>query len=120
MGFDYLRIRDKVAEPKIEQFGLPGYMLLPGQSIGEPWESHLDNDVEIPVLCLQTTFTKADNNGTVVEKDDVMFLVSTQGIANEPTLADRIVVDCVEYQIIRIDPLKPGPVVVLWKVHARK
>jgi len=120
VAFDYAALRTNVVEPLIDEYGDGGYFLLPGEPAGEAYESQLDNDSECPLKCVQTQFTKAENNGTLVEQNDVLFLVSTEGIYFDPELVNRIVIDCVEYQIVRIDPLKPGPVVMLWKVHARK
>ena len=121
MAFDYVNLRDNVAEKLIAQFGDVGHLLLPGESVGEDYESRLNNDSECPVAYVRTKFAKAENNGTLVEKNDVMFLVSTEGVITfDPKLADRFLVDNIEYQIVRIDPLKPGPVVMLWKVHSRK
>lgn len=120
MGFDYIGMRDTVAEPLIARFGDVGYFSLPGETIGEDYESDLNNDSECRVAYVRTQFKKSENSGTLVEKNDVMFLVSTEGVNFDPELADRFTADCVEYQIVRIDPLQPGPVVMLWKVHARK
>ena len=118
--FDYDTLRTGTVEPLIEQFGDKGHFILPGESVGEAWESNLDNGVECPVTGVRTSFKTDNNQGTLVEKNDVMFLISTKGVAQDPTLAEQLVMDCVKYQVIRIDPLKPGPVVMLWKVHARK
>ena len=120
MAFDYSTLRTDTVETLIKEFGDSGHLLLTGESIGEAWESNLDNDVECPINAVRTRFIQDNNQGTLVEKNDVMFLVSTEGVANDPTLAEQIVVDCTKYQVVRIDPLKPGPVVMLWKVHARK
>ena len=120
MAFDYANIRDTVVEPAIAEFGDNALFLLPGEFVGEDWESRLNSDTESPIKCLRTKFTKATNNGTLVEENDVMYLVSTAGIVIDPELVDRFATDCIEYQIVRIDPLKPGPTVVLWTVHVRK
>jgi hypothetical protein len=80
----------------------------------------LTSEASYPVTLVQTMFKKADNNGTLVEADDVLFLTSTEGVTIDPALANRLAVDSVTYQVVRIDPLFPGPVVMLWKIHARK
>jgi len=120
VAFDYIGLRDSAVAPAIVEFGDDGFFLLPGESVGEDYESRLDSDVECPLKCVRTKFTKAENNGTLVEKNDLMYLVSTAGVSFDPELVNRFVTDCTEYQIVRIDPLKPGPVVMLWKVHVRK
>jgi hypothetical protein len=120
MSFDYTSLKTGVAEKLIKEFGDSGYLLMPGESVGEDWESNLDNDVECPIQAVRTAFKTDNNQGTLVEKTDVMFLVSTEGVTQDPEMAQKIVVDCKEFQVVRIDPLRPGPVTMLWKVHARK
>ena len=120
MAFDYATLRTGTVETLIKEFGDQGHLLLPGESVGEDWESNLDNDVECPINVVQTAFKKDNNQGTLVEKNDVMFLASTEGVGTDPAMAQQIVVACVKYQVVRIDPLKPGPVIMLWKIHARK
>jgi len=119
MGF-YERMRDNVAEPNLLKFGTTGYLSLNVAATGKPWDSQLGGETQVPIICMRTTFKKADNNGTLVEMNDVLFLVSTEGVSIDPALADRIVVGSVAHQIIRIDPLQNADTVVLWKVHARK
>jgi hypothetical protein len=122
MAFDYTSLETGTVQRLIVEFGTEGVIMIPGESIGEPYESKLDNDTEIPVKLVRTSFKRADNNGTLVEENDQMFLVSTEGVScsNDPKLADRLFVDDVELQVVRVDPLRPGPVTMLWKVHVRK
>jgi len=120
MAFDYTSLQIGTVEKLIKEFGDSGHLLMPGESIGEDWESNLDNDTECPIQTLRTAFKTDNNQGTLVEKTDVMFLVSTEGVSQDPKLAEQIVVDCEKFQVVRVDPLKPGPVIMLWKVHARK
>jgi len=49
-----------------------------------------------------------------------MFLTSTEGVTVDPELADRIKVNSITYQVVRIDPLYPGDTILFWKIHARK
>jgi hypothetical protein len=147
MAVDYTALNLETVQPLIDEFGKSGILLIaeftedlvivdrdgnpildrdgnPITSRGtvdiEPWASHLGYDMPHPVSLVQTVFKKSDNNGTLVEKDDVLFLVSTKGVTIDPTLSNRMTVDSVTYQVVRIDPLRPGPVIMLWKVHARK
>ena len=147
MTFDYASLRDGTVEPLIAEFGKAGvlyvytdipsgalidrdgnyildrdgnYIVSRSGSLREAWESQLGSDLPYAVVLIQTQFKKDNNMGTLVEKDDVQFLVSTQGVTIDPELANRITVDSVTYQVVRVDPLKPGTVTMLWKVHARK
>ena len=121
MPFDYIAMRLETVEPLINEFGKDGQLAVNVPATGaEPWESQLLDEVLHPVRLVQTRFKKADNNGTLVEVGDVLYLVSTQGVTVEPYLANRIIVGGVTYQVIRIDPLVPGPVIMFWYIHARK
>lgn len=146
MAFDYTGLRDGTVEPLIAEFGKSGSILVttpPGEFLldrdgnqildrdgnpitvrdvvaAAPYGSQLGFDVAHAVTLVQTRFKKSDNNGTLVEMGDVLFLVSTEGVTIDPSMANRMTVGGVTYQVIRIDPLQPGDVVMLWKVHARK
>lgn len=120
MAFDYTALNVETVQPLIDEFGDDGQLAVNVPGTGEPYESDLDGEVLHPTRQVRTVFKKADNNGTLVEKDDVLFLVSTKGVTIDPDLANRMIVDSVTYQVVRIDPLKPGPVIMLWKIHVRK
>jgi hypothetical protein len=120
MAFDYPALRDNTVEPKIAEYGKPGTLYVNDPATGDPWDSQLGAETAHAVTVLQTAFTKSDNKGTLVEMGDVMFLVSTEGVTTDPELAHRIEVNSITYQVVRIDPLFPGPTIMFWKVHARK
>jgi hypothetical protein len=142
MPFDYANLRDETAEPLITEFGKQGALLVgiignilvdrDGNPIldrdgnyiivdgGVPWGSQLSYAVSYPVTLVQIGFTKSDNNGTLVEKGDVLFLVSTEGLTIDPALANRFIANGITYQVIRIDPLYPGPIIMKWNIHGRK
>jgi len=120
MAFDYATLRDETVERLIAVFGKAGKVSVNVPATGAPYESQIDGEALHDVTLVQTQFRKTDNRGTLVEMGDVLYLVSTQGVIIDPALANRIIVDGVTYQIVRVDPLKPGPVVMLWFLHARK
>ena len=120
MAFDYPNLRDETVEPLIAEFGKPGQIAVNDPTTGEPWDSQIGSEALHAVTVVQTQFKKSDNNGTLVEMGDVLFLVSTDGVTIDPALANRIIVNAISYQVVRIDPLQPGSTVMLWKIHARK
>ena len=122
MAFDYAGLRDDTVQPLLAEFGKieKGELEFDAAGTGEPWDSKLAAPQEVPATVVQTMFKKDNNMGTLVEKNDVLFLVSPEGVTLDPELAARIVVDETAYQVIRVDPLKPGSVTMLWKVHGRK
>lgn len=120
MAFDYTTLKIETVEPLIEEFGDVGQVSVDDPSTGAPYESQLGSETLHAATFLRTSFKKENNNGTLIEENDVLFMMSTRGIVIDPELANRIVVDSVTYQVVRIDPLKPGPVKMFWYVHARK
>jgi hypothetical protein len=120
MAFDYATMRLETVIPLIDEFGKDGELAVNDATTGAPYESQLGAETLHPVRLLQTKFKKMDNNGTLVEEGDVLYLVSTQGVTIDPDLADRMIVGGVTYQVVRIDPLVPGPVIMFWYIHARK
>jgi flagellar basal body rod protein FlgG len=145
MTFDYTAMKLETVEPLINEFGKDGQLAVNVVTITSylvdrdgnfildregnkiivtegtaPYDSQLDGEVLHPVRLVQTRFKKMDNNGTLVEVGDVLYLVSTQGVTVDPALANRIRVDSVTYQVVRVDPLVPGPVIMFWYIHARK
>lgn len=120
MAFDYTSLRNNVVDPLILEFGTSGTLLIPGTSSGPAYDPQPGADILQPVTVVQTVFSKEDMARSNIEKDDVAFLVSTKDVTTDPSLADRLTVADVTYQVIGIKPLRPGLVVMLWKVHARK
>lgn len=121
MPFDYVKIREGTVDPLFERFGKTAQIAVNVPASGvEPWESQLDGEELHDVTVIQTTFEKADNNGTLVQETDVLFLVSTKGVTIDPSLADRLIANGNTYQVVRIDPLQPGPETMLWYIHGRK
>jgi hypothetical protein len=123
MGFDYEGIRDTVVEPGISFFGKrvgDAFFILPGLKTGPEYKPERAAPTNAPVDAIQTAFKKDTNRGTLIEKTDVLFMVSTKNLALDPTLADEIQVEGTRYQIVRIDPLRTGPTIMYWYVHARK
>lgn len=120
MAFDYAALRTETVEPLIDEFGKAAQIAVNDPASGDPWDSDLDAETLHDVTLVQTKFHKSDNQGTLVEVGDVMFLVSTKGVTIDPALADRVIVGGITYQVVRVDPLQPGSTVMLWKIHARK
>jgi len=121
MAFDYSTMRLETVEPLIDEFGKDGQLAVNVPATGAaPYESQLDGEVLHDIRLVQTRFKKDNNNGTLVEEEDVLYLVSTQGVTIEPAMANRIIVASISYQVVRVDPLAPGPVTMFWYIHARK
>ena len=120
MTFNYTALRDNTAEPLIERFGKDATLSLSvATSDSEPWNPQPDGSIETTVRVVQTQFSLKDRVGTLIQEDDLMFLISTDGDP-DVTLAKTLTVESTTYQIANVMPLKPGPVTMLWKAHCRK
>jgi hypothetical protein len=123
MGFDYSGLRDSVVEPSISFFGKTAgdaYLILPGLDTGPAYKPERGTPTNVTVDAVQTSFKKDTNRGTLVEKTDVLFIVSTKNVTADPTLADKIHVEGIQYEVVRVDPLRTGPTTMFWYIHARK
>lgn len=121
MAFDYSSLLVNTVQPLLAQFGKPGVLLIPGAATsGEPYDPQPAADTEQAITAVQTAWTKEEMARGNVEVGDVSFIASPEGVATDPSLAQRLTISGTEYQVIGIKPLAPGPVTMFWKVHARK
>ena len=120
MAFNYTGLRDNTAEPLIERFGKDATLTLTVEGTGgDPWNPQPDGSIETTVKVVQTMFDLKDRHGTLIQEDDLMFLISTDGDP-DVELAQTLSLESTTYQIVGVMPLKPGPVTMLWKAHCRK
>ena len=121
MAFDYPSLRDGLVEPQIADKGKPGQLSVnENPTGGDPWDSQIGTPGLYPVTLVELEFKKETHNGTLVEKNDLLFLVSTEGVTVDPQLADRMIVAGVEYQVVSVMPKAPGQTTMFWKIHVRK
>jgi len=120
MSFDYAALRDNTAQPLIERFGKDATLALTVPSTSsDPWNPQPDGTIETAVKVVQINYDIQDRAGTLVEAEDLMFLISTAGDP-DVQLAQTISVEGDVYQVVMVEPLKPGPVTMLWKAQCRK
>ena len=115
---NYIRLRDEVAARQIADKGKTGVITTPTGTPANPWEP-ATGSTETSVTVAEIGLDLSDRDGTLVEEGDVMFLVSTDG---DPSvdLAQTLTVEGVTYQVVGINPVRVGSVLVLWKAHCRK
>jgi len=118
-GFNYTALRDNTAQPLIDRFGKDGTITATA-SDGPAWNPGGGTVVttETAVRLVQTEFKAEDRAGTLVQDDDLLFIVSTQGDP-DIALANTLTVDGQVYQIVRVMPKAPGPVTMLIRLHVR-
>lgn len=119
MAFDYESLKLEMVEPLIAEFGKTVTLTQPGTTTGPDYDPTPGVPVENTVTVVEVKIKQEHIDGTLIQQGDRMFLVSTQN-APDPSLDDTMTVDGVLLQVIAINPLKPGPVTMLWKVQCRK
>lgn len=119
MAFDYNRLRTQTAEPLLARFGRSAVLVKPGEPTGPPYDPQPGPPDESPVIIVETEFKFKDMDGTLIQVTDKMFLMSTSA-GVEPENPDTFYDDDETFQVIQAKRLKPGPLNMLWKVHARR
>ena len=119
MGFDYENIRDTVAIPQIAAFGRNATLTQPGVPTGPDYDPTPGTPTVLAVKVVTKRFSAYEKQGTLVQENDVRFIMSTDGDP-DPTLKGTLTIDGEVFQVVDLDPLSPGSVVVLWYIHCRK
>lgn len=112
MAIDYNRARSSAAKGTGDngrQVVLRSFV-----TSGDEW-----NPVQVPVdtsvIALQSRFDAKEIDGTLIQASDKLYLVAGGA---DISLAKRLI-DGADYEVVRVETVKPGPVVVLYKVQVR-
>ncbi len=71
------------------------------------------------VQAAQLNYNEKDIDGTLIQTDDRLVYISTEGLAVIPEVDDTLTINSVDLNIISIMPLAPAGTVVYWKVQVR-
>ena len=121
MAFNYQAIKDGTVIPLIAEFG--DDIILRTRAIesgAEPWDPTYNPPVDFPGKAVRTRFKQDQIDGRLIQRDDVLYLVSPGNALPDPELVDKLVDGGAVFNVINIDPLQPGPTTMLWKVQCRK
>lgn len=122
VSFNYAKSA-ATADRLIKKFGQTGAIRRTVMG-GDPWDPE-PVETDYPCTFVVTEFSLRERESTLIEMNDKRVLVSVEGLnlpalpddpksENVITVADKVVVDATAYEIKRVDPLKPGPVVVMF------
>jgi hypothetical protein len=119
MAIDYAAIRAG-ADQDIAEAGFAAVLRKPGVTTGDAWDPTPGTPVPYPVVLVETAFDERLIDGSRVKAEDRRFLMSVGALVVEPTNADTLVLpDGTELDIVRVQPLRPGGVTLLWDLQAR-
>ena len=119
MTFDYASLRDNTVEPLITQFGKAATLTQPGTPTGPEYDPTPGTPIEYAATVLEKNFTLHDKSGGLVQEDDRKFIMSTSGDP-APSLKGTLTIGGTTLQVVSLEPLQPGAIVMLWRVHCRK
>lgn len=117
---DYESLKLNVAERLIRENGKAAFIVTPGTATGPAYDPTPGEPLREMVYFVETRYSMTDRNASLVESGDKMGLVSTETGATPQKSINQIEIDGVLYQFIDVQPLNPGGVVMLYKIHARK
>lgn len=137
MAYDYDSLRQDVALPLIQRFGLPISLIRKDSTAvfekqydpltksfvwvnvqtGEIFtEEHSEVILTYNGFAVRTRYRDEAIDGTLVKRGDVRLLVID---IPKPQLGDTIQVEDTVYSVVQADPIAPGATTVIYKVQVR-
>lgn len=113
----YTRLEAK-ARRLIAKYGKPGEIIFPGTPSGPAYDPQNSADVLIACVLVETGYSLTNRNETLVVTGDKLGIISTD-VAVAPENKCMIEIDGSHYQIIDLQPLNPGGLVLLYEFQAR-
>lgn len=118
--FDYAQAAQD-ADELIREFGQAGTILsTPERDIWDDTPpAAAATDCTVVVLPIESGQTGYDVAGTLIKAGDVQILCSVVGLEKAPTTTDRVVTANGTFNIVRVNPLAPAGVAVLYDIVGR-
>ena len=101
--------------------GKSGFLVVfirPGEKTGPEWAPVFGPPTEHPVRAIQGTYTAREIDGTLIQANDLKLTVEAGGFV--PDVADKARINGKDWFIVRVDPVAPGGVALMYKVQVRK
>lgn len=115
---DYSSFVD-TANQLIKDAGKAALIRRPIEGTGEEWDPGSQDTTPHAVTIVETQITLGDIDGSLVQANDSMIIVSVEGLTIEPTDDDLIEFDGHIREIVWIKPVRPGPTTILYKALVR-
>lgn len=117
--FDYAALRDDDVTPLIVEFGVAGTLTrwTKGAYDRAAGSYAAGSSADLAVTVVISDFAKHEIDGTLIRRTDKRVIMS--GAEDAPLMNDKLVVAGVEYEVIRIEEIKPGNVVVAYEMQVR-
>lgn len=119
MSYDYSGLR-ATADRLIAKFGVEAVLHRPGgldEATYPPVQ--LPGSAE-PCIVVRDTYSAMERAGTLIEEGDVKLLIAVGSLSAPPTTADRLEIQGETYHLQSVEPIQPGPDVLLYQARGRK
>jgi hypothetical protein len=116
---DYQRLQNR-ADDLITRYGSPGYLRQAGVETGDdPWNKTPGEPRDYPCRVLVINYEDSEVDGTRVRREDKRALISA-GDLPDVTQANSLQAGGLWYEIIRLLPLRPASVTVIYEAQVRR
>lgn len=109
----YPRLK-KTADRLINRYGKP-VQLVAITTTGPSYDPQTTAEKRDAVM-VEIGYKLARIDGSTIQAGDRVGLMRSE---DAPALADKLVIDSREYSFVDVQPLEPGPLNILYEVHAR-
>ena len=118
MAFDYAAM-EETAQELIAEFGFPA-VIRRITSTGDKWDPE-QTPQDYDCTAVVVGFTAAEKATGLIKETDRKALVSTEGLAVTPTLADKFVRNGAVLEIVSVKPVleDPGDANLMWILQVR-
>ena len=115
----YENMRDNVATKLIQKRGDTHTFTRKIRGEYDPLSgSSTDTSKTYTAMAVKTEFSAYERNDSSIQVDDIKLLAEVAD--TEYNQGDEINIDGANYELIKVTAIKPGPVVVAYKLQARK
>jgi len=113
MTFDFARLK-ATADRLIARFGKTA-VLVSFETSGPDFDPTV-TETTTDITLVELSYSLTNRNESLVQSGDKLFLVQADAA---PSLDDKIRLDGVDYAMVDVQPLSPGPLVLVYEVQAR-
>jgi len=113
MSFDYTRLKS-TADRLVARFGKAA-ALVSFETSGPDFDPTVTESTA-DITLVELSYSLTNRNESLVQSGDKLFLIQADAA---PALDNKIRLDSVDYAMVDVQPLSPGPLVLLYEVQAR-
>lgn len=117
MSYDYSRLR-ATADRLIARFGVEAELHVAGAVDDSTYPTVTLPGFTEPCMVVRDTYSAMERAGTLIEEGDVKLLIAVTETA--PTTADEIEIQGETYHLQSVEPIQPGPDVLLYQARGRR